>query len=58
MIRIMYNANYLDHAAPLYLKLNILQFPDILNYFTGIFMLNAFQNTLPSSLQYLFTISV
>ena len=43
---IICNANYLDHTASLYLKLNMLQFPDIVKYPTGIFMFKSFQNTL------------
>ena len=35
----------------------MLHFPDIVKYFTGIFMFKAFQNTLPSSLQYLLTLA-
>ena len=49
--RITCNANYLDITGPLYLKLNMLQFPDII-YFTEISMFKAMWNILPSSLQH------
>ena len=54
---IICNANYLDHTAPHYLKLYMLQFPDIVKYFTGIYMFKTFLNTLLSSLKDLFTLA-
>ena len=57
IVGITCSANYLDHTASLYLKLNMLQFPDIAKYFSGIFIFKALKNTLPSSLQDLFTLA-
>ena len=49
--RIMCNASYLDNTTSLYLKLIMLLFPDIVKYFTRMFMFKTFQNAPPSSLR-------
>ena len=51
IVKIICNTNYIDHTDNPYSKLNMLQFPDIVKYFTEIFMLKDFQSTLPSSLK-------
>ena len=56
-IRILANANYLEHTSPLFYNLRILPLEKLVQFNTGIFMYRAYHKFLPPSLQLYFTSS-
>ena len=56
-IRILANANYLEHTSPLFYNLSILPLEQLVKFNTGIFMYRAYHKCLPPTLQIYFTAS-
>ena len=54
-IRIICNASYLAHTSPLFDQLKTFKLPNIVKFYTGVFMYKAFSQTLPSNLQSYFS---
>ena len=58
VIRIICKSNYLEHTSPLFNRLKMLKFPQIVNYQTGIFMFKAYHSLLPQNLQNYFSLDI
>ena len=54
-VRLICKCQYKDHTSPLFKKLKILKFSDLVNYKTGMLMYKAKYESLPSNIQQLFT---
>ena len=55
-MRLICNADRLAHTNELFTELNIMKFPEFVQYKTAILMFNLFHGTLPIHLQNRFTI--
>ena len=58
IIRIICKVSYLEHTSPIFNKLKLLKFPQIVEYQTGIFMFKAYNSLLPPNLQQNFLLIV